>query len=86
MLLCYITLELIGSATIDIETYPWVLLQIVCGVYPNQTCGFAFPVGLRNVVARVTFGYAYLASVLHEYNSTRLNGLIPAQMMTYNFH
>ena len=49
-LICII---LIGSALIDPETYPQVWLQIVSGLYPNRTYGFASPVGLWKVVARV---------------------------------
>ena len=51
---------LIESGFIDPETYPWVCLQIVCGMYSNQTYGFAFPAGLWKVATRVPVGRSYL--------------------------
>ena len=48
VLLCYNTLALIGSSFIDTATCPQVLLQIVCGTYPDQNR----PVGLRKITAR----------------------------------
>ena len=44
----------IGSALIDPENCPWVLLKMVSGPYTNWTCGFTPPAGLWKVVAAVT--------------------------------
>ena len=43
---------LIGSASIDTETYPWVILQIFCGPYPNQKYWFVPPISLWKIVLR----------------------------------
>ena len=50
----------IGLAFIDPETFSWVLLQIVCGSYPNWTCGFSPSAGLWKVVVKVTVGCSEL--------------------------
>ena len=43
----------IGSAFIDTETCPLLLLQIFSGMYSNQTYGFASPAALWKFVTRV---------------------------------
>ena len=67
MLLCYSTLELIESAFIDPDNCPWVLLQIVCGPYPNPKYGFARPTVLWKVVERVPVCRAYYPSVIDKF-------------------
>ena len=59
-LFCYVIVffSLIGSDFIDPDTCPWVLLQILCGTYPNRTYICSRTIGLRKVVARITVGRA----------------------------
>ena len=53
-LYCWLVLIIfILSAFIYTETFPWVLLQISSGPYPNRTYGFASPTCLWKVVARL---------------------------------
>ena len=51
-----------GSVFMDLETCPWVWLQIFCGTYTNQTCVFSSPTGLYKVVARVIVLWLRLSS------------------------
>ena len=58
MMLCYSTLEFIGSEFIDPDTCTRMLLKLFCDPYPNCTFRFALPTGLRKVVARVPVDFA----------------------------
>ena len=71
MLLYYITLALIGSQFIYLDTCPWVMMKIVCRPYSNQTRVFSCPTDLKNVVVRVLVGRAHLSSVVDNFWYTK---------------
>ena len=71
IILCYSPLEFIGSSFIDPDNYPLMLLQIVCGMYPNQKYGFSWPVDFSNPVTRVMVRSAYFTSVTDKLLSAK---------------